>query len=187
MTYSFVLSAALLSTLVSSAAQDLPSGPDIPGKKMPSVSISQVPTVAIPRGKPGKVELRFRVSSGFHVNSHRPKSEFLIPTNLRMDAPTDIVIGKITYPRGQEMSFAFAPEEKLSVYTGEFTLAVVVRPLAHVVPGKYMLRGQLKYQACDNAACYPPKQLPVQFEVKVVKGPPASTRKNPGQSPHVHR
>ena len=83
------------------------------------------------------------------------------------------------------MSFPFDPTEKLSVYSGEFTLAVVVRPLVHVVPGKYMLHGQLKYQACDNAACYPPKQLPVEFEVKVVKGPPAP-RKNPRQSPHVH-
>jgi hypothetical protein len=43
----------------------------------------------------------------------------------------------------------------------------------------------MRYQACDNAACYPPKQLPVQFEVKVVKAPRA-TAKNPAQSPHVH-
>ena len=48
-----------------------------------------------------------------------------------------------------------------------------------------MIRGELKYQACDNAACYPPKKLPVQFEVKVIKGPPPH-RRNPGQSPHVH-
>ncbi len=64
-------------------------------------------------------------------------------------------------------------------------MAVSVRPLASVLPGKYVLRGNLKYQACDNAACYPPKQLPVQFEVKVVKAPPPP-RKNPGQSPHIH-
>src|SRR5439155_762346 len=38
---------------------------------------------------------------------------------------------------------------------------------------------------CDNAACYPPKKLPVEFEVKVVKGPPPH-RRNPAQSPHVH-
>jgi uncharacterized membrane protein len=50
-----------------------------------------------------------------------------------------------------------------------------------------MLRGELKYQACDNAACYPPKKLPVQFEVRVVKGTFASGKKNPAQSPHVHR
>jgi hypothetical protein len=49
-----------------------------------------------------------------------------------------------------------------------------------------MLRGNLKYQACDNAACYPPKQLPVEFEVKIAKDVPPPT-KNPAQSPHAHR
>jgi hypothetical protein len=83
------------------------------------------------------------------------------------------------------MSFAFAPEEKLSVYSGDFNLSVQVRPLASVLPGKYEIRGRLKYQACDNAQCFPPKQLTVDFEVKVVKAPPPH-KGNPAQSPHVH-
>ena len=160
---------------------------DIPGKSVPSVTMSPPPLVTIIRGKPHTVDLTFRIASAFHINSNTPKSEFLIPTRLKMDPPTDITTGKITYPRGEEMSFPFAPDEKLSVYSGEFTLAVVVRPLATVVPGKYMLRGKLKYQACDKAACYPPKQLPVKFEVKVTKGTAGSGRRNPPQSPHAHR
>jgi hypothetical protein len=95
------------------------------------------------------------------------------------------MLGGVTYPEGEQMSFAFAPEEKLSVYSGDFSLSVMVRPLASVLPGKYAFRGELKYQACDNAACYPPKKLPVQFEVKVVKPAPPH-RKNPAQSPHIH-
>jgi hypothetical protein len=102
-----------------------------------------------------------------------------------LSAPTDIVIGRVGYPEGTQMSFAFAPEDKLSVYSGEFPVTVEVRPLAEVIPAQYMIRGELKYQACDNAACYPPKKLRVQFEIKVIKGPPPR-RKNPGQSPHVH-
>ena len=174
-----VLLAALLSAPL--VAQDTLS----PGKKTPSVTLSPVPIVTITRGKPGTVELHFRVVAGFHINSNTPKSEFLIPTTLKLDPPTDIVVGKVTYPAGEDMSFAFAPDEKLNVYSGAFSLSVIVRPLASVVPSKYALRGQLKYQACDNAACYPPKQLPVEFEVKVVKAPPAP-RKNPAQSPHAH-
>jgi len=61
-----------------------------------------------------------------------------------------------------------------------------VHPLHTVVPGKYEMRGVLRYQACDNAACYPPKKLPVDFEVKVLKGA-APAGKNPAQSPHAHR
>jgi hypothetical protein len=83
------------------------------------------------------------------------------------------------------MSFPFSPDEKLSVYTGDFTVEVKVRPLHTVVPGKYAMRGKLRYQACDNAQCYPPKQLPIDFDVKIVKAK-AAPKKNPAQSPHVH-
>jgi hypothetical protein len=171
----------LFATFIASSgvAQD-----DIPGRKAPSVAMSPVPIMSITRGKSATVELSFRVGSGFHINSNTPKSEFLIPTSLRLNAPTDLVVG-VKYPAGEDRSFPFSPDEKLNVYTGDFALAVSVRPLASVLPGKYVLRGNLKYQACDNAACYPPKQLPVEFEVKVVKAPPPP-RKNPGQSPHVH-
>ncbi|MBZ5721812.1 MAG: protein-disulfide reductase DsbD N-terminal domain-containing protein [Acidobacteriia bacterium] len=159
---------------------------NMPGRKLPSVTMSPAPLTTIIQGKPGTVELHFRIGSGFHINSNTPKAEYLIPTALKLDAPTDIVVGKITYPPGEDASFPFAPDEKLSVYSGEFTLSVLVRPLHNVVPSKYMFRGQLKYQACDNAACYPPKQLPVEFEVKIVKAPPPP-KKNPPQSPHAHR
>ena len=86
-----------------------------------------------------------------------------------MDLPTDIVLGKIQYPEGKDLTFPFSPDEKLNVYSGDFTVTMNVRPLHTVQPGKYAIHGELKYQACDNAACYPPKKLPVNFDVKVLK------------------
>jgi hypothetical protein len=139
----------------------------------------------IDRGVPGVVQLQFRVARGFHVNSNQPKQDYLKKTELKLDAPTDIVIGRITYPPGQDRSFPFAPNDKLSVYSGDFEVAVTVRPLRTVLPAKYAIHGFLKYQACDNAACYPPKQLPVSFEVKIMKGQ-GTRKKNPAQSPHAH-
>jgi hypothetical protein len=153
--------------------------------KPPSVSIAPVGLVTAPRAAETKVDLNFRVGTGFHINSNLPKSEYLIPTNLKMDLPTDIVLGKIEYPPGQDLTFPFSPDEKLSVYTGDFTIRVAVHPLHSVVPGKYVMHGVLRYQACDNAQCFPPKALPVSFDVKVVKEPAAPIH-NPAQSPHVH-
>jgi hypothetical protein len=153
--------------------------------KAPSVSVAPIPLVSATRTEQTKVELNFRVASGFHINSNTPKSEFLIPTKLFMDVPTDITLGKTDYPAGQDVSFPFSPDEALSVYTGDFTVTLSVHPLHSVVPGKYVMHGTLRYQACDNAQCFPPKTLPVSFEVKVVKEPPAH-HANPAQSPHVH-
>lgn len=153
--------------------------------KAPSVSVAPVAQVTATRTEQTMVNLDFRVASGFHINSNAPKSEFLIPTQLKMDLPTDIVLGKIEYPAGQDLAFPFSPDEKLNVYSGDFTIKVAVHPLKSVVPGKYVMHGVLRYQACDNAQCFPPKSVPVSFDVKVVKEPPGP-HKNPAQSPHVH-
>jgi thiol:disulfide interchange protein len=155
-----------------------------PGKA-PTLTVAPVSLVTAQRAKQTMVNLDFRIPPGYHINSNTPKSEFLIPTALKMDLPTDIILGKIEYPPGEEKTFPFSPDEKLSVYSGDFTIAVAVHPLHSVVPGKYQMRGVLRYQACDNAACYPPKTLPVSFEVKVTKEP-AEHHTNPAQSPHVH-
>lgn len=157
-----------------------------PGQKTPSVTLAPMAPVTVTRGQARAVSLEFRVAPGFHINSNTPKSEFLIPTALKMNPPTDIAITKVSYPEGKDMSFPFAPDEPLNVYSGDFTVTMAVRPLHSVPPSKYAIHGELKYQACDNAACYPPKKLPVDFEVKVVKGA-SRGGKNPAQSPHAHR
>jgi hypothetical protein len=153
--------------------------------RTPSVTLEPVPQATLQRGSAHAVELHFRVSAGFHVNSNKPSEEFLIPTVLTLEPPTDIIVGRVTYPAGELTSFPFAPDQKLSVYAGEFTVSVLVRPMASVLPSEYAVHGTLKYQACDNAACYPPKRLPVEFNVKVVKAPPPH-RANPPQSPNAH-
>ena len=161
-------------------------GQEFPRPK-PSVTMLPAETTSVHRGHAATVQLAFRIAQGFHINSHQPRQEYLKKTELQLDAPTDIVIGKITYPEGEERSFPFAPDEKLSVYTGDFSVGVLVRPLKGVLPAKYAVHGRLNYQACDNAACYPPKQLPVSFEVRVEKGASEKGRRNPPQSPHAHR
>jgi hypothetical protein len=109
-------------------------------------------------GKRGVLELHFRVQDGFHVNSHTPKSELLIPTKLALQPAAGVKADALEYPAGTAYSFSFDPTEKLDVYSGAFTvkLPVVAEAGAHTV------EGTLRYQACDNAACYPPKSLPVQ-------------------------
>jgi hypothetical protein len=112
-------------------------------------------------GKKSVVELRFRVLEGFHVNSHTPKSELLIPTNLKLDTAAGVTAAAAEYPAGTAYSFSFEPNEKLDVYSGGFTVKVPVVAEA----GSHTVNGVLRYQACDNAACYPPKSLPVQMIV----------------------
>ncbi len=112
-------------------------------------------------GFPQTVILRFRVEDGFHINSHTPKDELLIPTEIRFNSGSAIkVVGQI-YPKGAAFRLPVGAGETVDVYQGEFRVTVnVVAP-----KGPSTLVGLLKYQACDNAVCYPPKTLPVVIAV----------------------
>ena len=112
----------------------------------------------IPAGKNVVVELHFKVQNGFHVNSHTPKSDYLLPTKLELGSAAGVQTAGLEYPPGTVYRLNFEPNEKLDVYSGVFTLKLTVMATA----GEHKLAGTLRYQACDQAACYPPKALPVE-------------------------
>ncbi|HMK29122.1 MAG TPA: protein-disulfide reductase DsbD domain-containing protein [Terriglobales bacterium] len=154
----------------------------------PRVTLTPIKTIAVVQGQSAHLEMMFRVASGYHINSNKPSSQLLIPTALHLDLPTDISVGKLTYPEGHIQTFPFAPEEKISVYAGEFEITALVNAAQSTPRGHYRVHGQLKYQACDNRACYPPSVVPLAFDVMVAPNRTTNTmRKNPGQSPHVHQ
>jgi DsbC/DsbD-like thiol-disulfide interchange protein len=133
---------------------------------LPPVKSKQYITYAseeqrVAAGKKSTLALRFQVNDGFHVNSHTPKSELLIPTNLTLQPAAGVKVSPAEYPAGTAYSFSFEPNEKLDVYTGSFVVKVPVVAGS----GSHTIDAVLRYQACDNAACYPPKSLPVQVLV----------------------
>jgi hypothetical protein len=138
-----------------------------PGTVQPSVIMARVQPVNISAGESRRVELDFRVSSGFHINSNKPHSNLLIPTTLKLLAPKPLEIVSIEYPAGDDQSFPFSPNEKLSVYSGDFTLYVIVKAPPFLKGGSFPVGGELHYQACDKNACYPPKKLAVDFNVSL--------------------
>jgi hypothetical protein len=139
-----------------------------PGTVQPSVILARVQPVNMGAGESRRVELDFRVSSSFHINSNKPHSNLLIPTTLKLIAPKPLEITTIEYPSGEDQTFPFSPNEKLSVYSGDFILYVIVKAPPFIKGGgSFPVGGDLYYQACDKNACYPPKKLAVDFNVTV--------------------
>ncbi len=106
------------------------------------------------------VELRFRVDPGFHINSHTPKDELLIPTQLKLQ-PSSLHIAAEQYPPGSHFHLAIGAGEDLDVYQGDFRVVLRVEPTR----GDSTLTGALRYQACDTASCFPAKTLPIKIAV----------------------
>ena len=154
---------SLLSVLLLSAL----TWSQVLGDKSPVV-MAPVSNVQAHPGSTLPVNLDFRVDSEYHINSHTPKSPLLIPTTLKLNSPP-LAVADVKYPAGQDMSFSFSPNEKLSVYSGDFSINAVLKAPANVAPGTYPVSGELRFQACDHSACYPPRSIPVQFQVIVKK------------------
>lgn len=131
---------------------------DAPAAKPKSYVVYAAEQQMVAAGKKSVLELHFRVVDGFHVNSHTPKSELLIPTQIVLQPAAGVKADALEYPAGTSYSFSFDPAEKLDVYSGAFTVKLPVVAEA----GAHTIEGTLRYQACDHAACYPPKSLPVE-------------------------
>ena len=117
--------------------------------------------VTLPAGKVSPVALHFKVAPDFHINSHTPHQDYLIPTELSVPASSGVRLENATYPGGTDITLPLDPGTKLNVYTGEFTIQT--RLVAE--RGNHLVQARLRYQACNRNACMPPKTITVPIDV----------------------
>jgi hypothetical protein len=122
--------------------------------------------VAGKRGAAVETKIPVMVRPGFHVNSNTPSDEYLIPLKLTWKAPGSLADAQTVYPKPSLEKYEFAPKP-LSVYTGKFDLLVKFKVAPNAPGGPGVAVGQLRYQACSDRACYPPKTLEVTVPYQV--------------------
>jgi thiol:disulfide interchange protein DsbD len=128
---------------------------------VPAKKVTAKPGATVDSALP--IELR----SGYHVNSNTPSDDYLIPLRLTWNAGVLESTG-FTFPKPQMEKYSFA-EKPLSVYTGDFEIVTHFKVAASAAPGPATLTGKLRYQACNNTMCLPPKTLEVSLQVEIVK------------------
>lgn len=167
-------------------AQELSSQEPNAPKQRTFVDFVAANNIVVTPGHSASVQFTFHVEDPYHINSSKPLTEELIPTQLHFSLPPEVAFGKLQYPAGKLMSFPFDPSTKLSVYSGDFDIKGVVMAPGQASAGTYTVHGELRYQACDNNACYPPKKLPFSFNVKVGSGKGVPKAHATKTSPHIH-
>jgi len=129
--------------------------------KTESVEYLYPEQVTVHAGKASPVALHFRIRQNLHINSHKPRADYLIPTVFSIPESSGVRLAEATYPEGTDFMLPAAPDEKLSVYTGEFAIeAKIVAP-----QGNHLVEAKLRYQACDENECLPPKTITVPIDV----------------------
>ena len=123
------------------------------------------PPLAIEAGSEGLAKITFRLSPGYHTNSNTPSEEYLIPLRLTWN-PGPVEAGKIDYPEGRPEKYSFS-EKPLSVYTGSFEITTRFKAPSSAPKGRHTVQGKLRFQACSDTACFPPKTIPVELAVNI--------------------
>ena len=117
--------------------------------------------VTVSAGKAATVALHFKIAQGLHINSHTPREKELIPTTLSIPEASGVRLDQASYPAGADFTLPLDPKEKLNVYTGEF----VIQARIVAASGDHLVEAKLRYQACDESACMPPKTITVPIDV----------------------
>jgi hypothetical protein len=117
--------------------------------------------VTVAAGKDSVIDLHFKIDQGMHINSHAPREKGLIATRLIVAEGPGMKVGPVEFPAGTDYALAAMPNDKLSVYSGEFVVHAHIQAKA----GQHMFEGALRYQACDTNSCYPPREAPIAVDV----------------------
>ena len=113
-----------------------------------------------PRSAQGTVAME--IPAGLHVQSNRPLDKFLVPTKLEIEAPQGIKVSSISYPRALMRNLKFS-KGKVAVFEGRAMMRFNVTVPASYSGNSAELKGRLRFQACNDEACFPP----VTREVKM--------------------
>jgi thiol:disulfide interchange protein DsbD len=133
----------------------------------PQLAVNPPEQITVKRGATATVKVTATLSAGYHLNSHTPAESFLIPLTLKWTPPPESVdAAEVVYPKPQMVKVPFQ-ETPLSVLTGKFEISTKFKAPANASVGPTTVTGKLRYQACNDKSCFPPKTIDVKVPVEV--------------------
>jgi len=155
------------------AGSQTPSGKDVVA---PTAHSSYDP---VARGMSFQVAVVLKIRPGFHVNAREVSENYLIPTDLKTEAPAGFKLGEVVYPKGTLQTFAFSKNKQLNVYTDSVIVRVPLTVLPTARLGPQHLAMKVRYQACSSEICLPPVTKDVEATINVVADSSAAKLANP--------
>ena len=106
------------------------------------------------------------VKPGWHVNSHTPNEDFLIPTEVSLASVRGLSFGAPVYPPQKETTLAFS-EKPMAVFEGRTLFRFGGSVDAAAAPGPRTLVAYLDYQPCNDQQCLPPARIQASLDLPV--------------------
>jgi hypothetical protein len=129
------------------------------------VSLRPLEKLRIARGERAEIRLVVEIKAGYHINSHAPMEAHLIPLRLSWETRPFRIL-EVQYPKPSLEKYDFA-EKPLSVFSGPVTIVTRLEAPPEAPRGPGILLGTLRYQACTDKLCLPPRTLQVRLPYEI--------------------
>jgi thiol:disulfide interchange protein DsbD len=103
----------------------------------------------------GAAVAEITIAPGWHVNGAAPRDGFLVPTKLDVAVPDGLRAGPIEYPPPVERTLEVSGGKPVLLYEGRVAFRVPLEGTA--TDGA--VTATLRYQACSDERCLPPRTL----------------------------
>jgi thioredoxin:protein disulfide reductase len=131
------------------------------------LNVAPLRKITVPLKGTAEAIVALQLRDGYHVNSDMPSDAYFIP--LRMTwAPGPVEAVSVTYPKPQLEKLAFS-EKPVSIFSGNFEIVTKFKAGAGSVLGQNVMTAKLRYQACNDRMCLPPRTVDLALPVEVVK------------------
>ena len=120
----------------------------------------------IKKGRSVRATVVMDIPHGLHVQSNKPLDKFLVPTKLDVETPSGMNVGPISYPRPLMRKLKFS-KGNVAVYEGKAMIRFNVTVPANYSGGSGEIKGKLRFQACNDDACFPPVTREVKMWLNV--------------------
>lgn len=130
-----------------------------------AMTLGQIEPVSAKAGSAFTQKIPLHLKSGYHCNSNTPAEDYLIPLRLTW-TPGPATADQTVYPKPLQENFAFSPKP-VSVYSGTFVIETKFRVPADAPKGPAKVKGKLRYQACSDKECLPPKTIEIEIPLQI--------------------
>jgi hypothetical protein len=127
------------------------------------ITVRPPEVITVKRGGMVTETLQVMVQPGFHVNSDKPKDEYIIPLKLTW-TPGLLETKSVEFPKPEELKVG---TQDLLVFTGLFTIKTQFQAPASAPAGQTTLTGKIHYQACSSDMCFRPSTVEVKLPVVI--------------------
>jgi len=132
------------------------------------VRVTSAP-VEIRAGAAAEATLELAIEPPWHINANPPSPDYMIPTQVEAKTAFGVAAGRPLYPPGHALRVEF-DDQPLAVYSRAASIRLPLTAAANAENGRHVLRGRIRFHACNDQVCLAPAAVPFELAVTVSGG-----------------